>query len=67
MNMKHIKIEITKEKVAVVTIDFKDSKVNKVSSELLDEIGGMLDKLNPDRNDRPCHRKRQGGQFRRRR
>jgi 3-hydroxyacyl-CoA dehydrogenase/enoyl-CoA hydratase/3-hydroxybutyryl-CoA epimerase len=46
--MKHIKIEMTKEKVAVVTIDVKDSKVNKVSSELLDEIGGMLDKLHPD-------------------
>jgi 3-hydroxyacyl-CoA dehydrogenase/enoyl-CoA hydratase/3-hydroxybutyryl-CoA epimerase len=45
--MKHIKFEITKEKVAVVTIDVKNSKVNKVSSELLDEIGGMLDKLNP--------------------
>ena len=45
--MKHIKMEMTKEKVAVVTIDVKDSKVNKVSSGLLDEIGGMLDKLNP--------------------
>ena len=45
--MKHIKMEITKDKVAVLTIDVKDSKVNKVSSELLDEIGGMLDKVNP--------------------
>jgi 3-hydroxyacyl-CoA dehydrogenase/enoyl-CoA hydratase/3-hydroxybutyryl-CoA epimerase len=44
--MKNITLEMTKEKVAVVTIDCKNSKVNKVSSGLLDEIGGMLDKLN---------------------
>ncbi|MBN2159790.1 MAG: enoyl-CoA hydratase/isomerase family protein [Spirochaetes bacterium] len=40
--MKNIAVEITKEKVAVVTIHCADSKVNKVSSALLDEIEGML-------------------------
>ncbi len=33
--MKNITIEITKEKVAVVTIDFKNSKVNKKSWNVL--------------------------------
>ncbi|OHD65972.1 MAG: hypothetical protein A2176_04215 [Spirochaetes bacterium RBG_13_51_14] len=44
--MKHIAVDVTKDRVAVVTIDCKDSTVNKVSSELLDEIAGMLDKIN---------------------
>ncbi|OHD70173.1 MAG: hypothetical protein A2W19_05135 [Spirochaetes bacterium RBG_16_49_21] len=43
--MKNITMDITKEKVAVVTIDCRDSKVNKVSGELLDEISGMLDHI----------------------
>ncbi len=47
IKMKNITVEITKEKVAVITIDCKDSKVNKVSSALLDEIAAMVEKINP--------------------
>ena len=46
--MKNIHVDITKEKVAVVTIDYQGSKVNKVSSALLDEIAGMLDTMKMD-------------------
>ncbi len=45
--MKNITVEITKEKVAVITINCKESKVNKVSSALLDEIADMVEKINP--------------------
>jgi len=45
--MKNIAVEITKEQVAVITIDCKDSKVNKVSSGLLDEIAAMIEKIDP--------------------
>ena len=43
--MKNITFEITKEKVGVVHIDCKDSKVNKVSSGLLSDIEGVLKKF----------------------
>jgi 3-hydroxyacyl-CoA dehydrogenase / enoyl-CoA hydratase / 3-hydroxybutyryl-CoA epimerase len=46
--MKNIKADITKEKVAVITIDYQGSKVNKVSSTLLDEIEGMLNTMKID-------------------
>ena len=46
--MKNIKLDITKEKVAVVTIDYRDSRVNKVSSTLLNEIEGMLNTMKID-------------------
>lgn len=45
--MKNVTIEITKEKVAVITIDCKNSKVNKVSSGLISEIAAMVDTINP--------------------
>jgi 3-hydroxyacyl-CoA dehydrogenase/enoyl-CoA hydratase/3-hydroxybutyryl-CoA epimerase len=45
--MKNVTVETIKGKVAVVTIDCNDSKVNKVSSGLLDEIAEVLDKIDP--------------------
>jgi len=45
--MKNIHVEVTREQVAVITIDCKNSKVNKVSSALLDEIASMVEKINP--------------------
>jgi 3-hydroxyacyl-CoA dehydrogenase / enoyl-CoA hydratase / 3-hydroxybutyryl-CoA epimerase len=46
--MKNIHVETTKDKVVVITIDYKDSKVNKVSGALLDEISGTLETLKTD-------------------
>ncbi len=43
--MKHIQVAVTKDKVAVITIDYRGSSVNKVSGALLEEIEGMLAKL----------------------
>ena len=45
--MKNISVDVTKEQVAVITIDCKNSKVNKVSRALLDEIAAMVEKINP--------------------
>lgn len=43
--MKHIQVAVTKDRVAVITIDYRGSSVNKVSGALLEEIEGMLAKL----------------------
>lgn len=43
--MKHIQVEISREHIAVLTIDYRGSEVNKVSRALLDEIGPVLDKV----------------------
>jgi 3-hydroxyacyl-CoA dehydrogenase/enoyl-CoA hydratase/3-hydroxybutyryl-CoA epimerase len=50
MNMKYIKLEITKEKIAVITIDSPEAKVNKVSSAFLDEVAGDIKKINDDKS-----------------
>ncbi|HPN11499.1 MAG TPA: enoyl-CoA hydratase-related protein, partial [Spirochaetota bacterium] len=46
--MKNIHVDMTKDKVAIVTIDYQGSKVNKVSSALLDEIAGFLSTMKMD-------------------
>lgn len=46
--MKNLTIEKTKDNIVAVTIDCPDSRVNKVSSGLLDEISGVLDGLEKD-------------------
>lgn len=46
--MKNIRVDITKDRVAIVTIDYQGSKVNKVSGALLDEIAGVLDTMKVD-------------------
>jgi 3-hydroxyacyl-CoA dehydrogenase/enoyl-CoA hydratase/3-hydroxybutyryl-CoA epimerase len=46
--MKYIQTEKTDTGVMVVTIDCPDSKVNKVSSGLLNEISGLLDTFEKD-------------------
>ena len=43
--MKHLTVETTSDGIAVVTINCRDSKVNKVSSDLLDEISSMLQSI----------------------
>lgn len=46
--MKYLKVEKTESNVMAVTIDCPDSKVNKVSSALLEEISGLLDEIEKD-------------------
>ncbi len=43
--MKHLTIEQTPENIAVLTIDSPGTKVNKVSSELLDELDTVMNEL----------------------
>ncbi len=40
--MKYLSLEKTKEKIAIITIDCPDGKVNKVSSGFLDEVASVL-------------------------
>lgn len=47
--MKHLTVEMTNDGIAVVTINCRDSKVNKVSSDLLDEISSMLQAIDAER------------------
>jgi 3-hydroxyacyl-CoA dehydrogenase/enoyl-CoA hydratase/3-hydroxybutyryl-CoA epimerase len=46
--MKNLRVEKDKDSIMAVTIDCPDSKVNKVSSGLLAEISGLLDKMEKD-------------------
>ncbi len=46
--MKYLQVEKTESNVMAVTIDCPDSKVNKVSSGLLEEISGLLDDIEKD-------------------
>ena len=48
--MKYLTLEITKNGIAIVTIDCPESKVNKVSSGLLDEVAGILHDTNNDKS-----------------
>jgi 3-hydroxyacyl-CoA dehydrogenase/enoyl-CoA hydratase/3-hydroxybutyryl-CoA epimerase len=48
--MKYINLEITKEKIAIITIDSPEAKVNKVSSAFLDEVAGDIKKINDDKS-----------------
>jgi 3-hydroxyacyl-CoA dehydrogenase / enoyl-CoA hydratase / 3-hydroxybutyryl-CoA epimerase len=47
---KNLTLEITKEGIAVIVIDCPESKVNKVSSGLLEEVAANLDIIDRDRN-----------------
>jgi enoyl-CoA hydratase/carnithine racemase len=46
--MKYLTMEKTKDGIAIVTIDCPESKVNKVSSGLLDEVAGILRDIQND-------------------
>ena len=48
--MKYITLEITKEKIAIITIDSPEAKVNKVSSGFLDEVAGNLKAISDDKS-----------------
>src|SRR5271157_5353074 len=48
-HMKNITFEITSEKVGVLYIDCVNSKVNKVSSGLLTDIEGIINKINQEK------------------
>ncbi len=48
--MKYLTLEITKDGIAIITIDCPESKVNKVSSGLLDEVAGILHDINNDKS-----------------
>jgi len=46
--MKYLQVETTADAIMAVTIDCPKSKVNKVSTGLLNEISGLLDKIEKD-------------------
>lgn len=48
--MKYLTLEKTKEGIGVIIIDCPDSKVNKVSSGLLNEVGEAISDIKKDRN-----------------
>jgi len=48
--MKYLAMEKTKDGIAIITIDCPESKVNKVSSGLLDEVAGVLDDIKNDKS-----------------
>lgn len=48
--MKYLTLEKTKDGIAIVTIDCPESKVNKISSGLLDEIAGILPDISNDQS-----------------
>ena len=48
--MKYLDMETTKDGIAVIIINCPDSKVNKVSSGLLDEVADNLQTINGDKN-----------------
>jgi 3-hydroxyacyl-CoA dehydrogenase/enoyl-CoA hydratase/3-hydroxybutyryl-CoA epimerase len=48
--MKYLTLEITKNGIAIITIDCPESKVNKVSSGLLNEVAGILHDTNNDKS-----------------
>ena len=48
--MKYLTLEKTKDGIAIITIDCPDSKVNKVSSGLLDEVATNLKDISGDKN-----------------
>ena len=48
--MKYLTLEITKDGIAIITIDCPESKVNKVSSGLLDEVAVILHDINNDKS-----------------
>ena len=48
--MKYMTLEITKEGIAIITIDSPEGKVNKVSSGFLDEVAGDLKTINGDKS-----------------
>ena len=48
--MKYLTLEKTKEGIAIITIDCPESKVNKISSGLLDEVAGNLKDISEDKN-----------------
>jgi 3-hydroxyacyl-CoA dehydrogenase/enoyl-CoA hydratase/3-hydroxybutyryl-CoA epimerase len=48
--MKYLTLEKAKDGIAIVTIDCPESKVNKISSGLLDEIAGILPDINNDKS-----------------
>ncbi len=48
--MNYITLEITKEKIAIITIDSPEAKVNKVSSRFLDEVAGDIQRINDDKS-----------------
>jgi 3-hydroxyacyl-CoA dehydrogenase/enoyl-CoA hydratase/3-hydroxybutyryl-CoA epimerase len=48
--MNYLTMEKTKDGIAIVTIDCPESKVNKVSSGLLDEVAGVLSDIQNDKS-----------------
>jgi 3-hydroxyacyl-CoA dehydrogenase/enoyl-CoA hydratase/3-hydroxybutyryl-CoA epimerase len=48
--MKYMTLEITKEGIAIITIDSPEGKVNKVSSGFLNEVAGNLKTINDDKS-----------------
>jgi 3-hydroxyacyl-CoA dehydrogenase/enoyl-CoA hydratase/3-hydroxybutyryl-CoA epimerase len=48
--MKYLTMEVTKDGIAIVTIDCPEGKVNKVSSGLLNEVAGNLNEINNDKS-----------------
>ncbi len=48
--MKNLTLEKTKDGIAIITIDCPQSKVNKVSSGLLNEVAGNLKIISDDKN-----------------
>jgi 3-hydroxyacyl-CoA dehydrogenase/enoyl-CoA hydratase/3-hydroxybutyryl-CoA epimerase len=50
MNMKYLTLEITKEGIAIITIDCPEGKVNKVSSGFLNEVAGNLSDISNNKS-----------------
>jgi 3-hydroxyacyl-CoA dehydrogenase / enoyl-CoA hydratase / 3-hydroxybutyryl-CoA epimerase len=48
--MKYLTLEITKEGIAIITIDCPESKVNKISSGFLNEVAGNLNDINNNKS-----------------
>lgn len=48
--MKYLTLEITKEGIAIITIDCPDGKVNKVSSGFLNEVAGNLNDISNNKS-----------------
>ncbi|MEI6608532.1 MAG: 3-hydroxyacyl-CoA dehydrogenase NAD-binding domain-containing protein [Deltaproteobacteria bacterium] len=48
--MKYLTLEITKEGIAIITIDCPEGKVNKVSSGFLNEVAGNLNDINNNKS-----------------